>query len=186
MSKGFDFKICIKINVQRRSIKVLKALVMDTVQRNVPATWLLTYKKTHWEVCLYKAVMKPKWSDAIELWGCASKSNIVIMHRSQSKILRAIANAPWYIRNHTLHTDVNISYVSDVIHERINKHHNKLESHPSPLLEPRLQHVNTRRRKRCWPLDLHGTWGDIAGRIPYHVIVIHSVVTYLRKHHTNL
>jgi len=83
------------------------------------------------------------------------------MQRSQSKILRAIANAPWYVTNHTLHTDFNIPYVIDVIHERINKHYNKLEAHPSPLLEALLQPINTRRLKRCWPLDL--TAPDIAG-----------------------
>jgi hypothetical protein len=45
---------------------------------------------------IYKVVIKPIWSYGIELWGCASKSNIVIMQRSQSKILRAIANAPFF------------------------------------------------------------------------------------------
>ena len=79
------------------------------------------------------------------------------MHRSQSKILRAITNAPRYVTNHTLHTDVNIPYVSDVVHERINKHHNKLEAHPNPLLDPPLQPINTRRLERCCPLDLQGT-----------------------------
>ena len=48
----------------------------------------------------YKAVIKPIWSYGIELWDCASKSNIVIMQRSQTKILRAIAKAPRYITNH--------------------------------------------------------------------------------------
>ena len=52
-------------------------------------------------------------------------------------------NTPRYVTNHTLHTDFNIPYVNDVIHERINKHHNKLEVHPNPLLEPLLQPVNT-------------------------------------------
>jgi hypothetical protein len=56
------------------------------------------------------------------LWGCASKSNIVITQRSQSKIFRAIANAPRYVTNNTLQTDFNILYVSEVIHEGINKH----------------------------------------------------------------
>jgi len=79
------------------------------------------------------------------------------MQRFQSKILRAIANAPRYVTNHTLHTDFNIPYVSDVIHERINKYHNKLEAHPNPLLEPLIQSINTRRLKRCWPLHLQGT-----------------------------
>jgi len=97
----------------------------------------------------YKALIKPIWSYGIELWGCASKSNIFVMQRSQSKILRPIANAPWFVKNHTLHTDFNIPYVSDVIHERINKHHNKLEAHPIPLLEPPLQPVNTRRLKNA-------------------------------------
>jgi hypothetical protein len=60
------------------------------------------------------------------------------MQRSQSKILRTIANAPWYVTNYTLRTDFNIPYVSDVIQERINKHYNKLEAHPNPLLEPLL------------------------------------------------
>ena len=80
---------------------------------------------------IYKAVIKPRWSYGIELWGWASKYNVVIMQRSQSKILRVIGNASWYVTNHTLHTDFNSPYVSDVIHERINKHHNHLEAHPN-------------------------------------------------------
>jgi hypothetical protein len=139
-------------------------------------------KKSHLSIekklLTYKAVIKPIWSYGLELWGCASKSNIVIMQRSQSKILRAVANALWYVTNHTLHTDFNIPYVCDVIHERINKHHNNLEAHPNPLLEPLLQPKNTRRLERCWPLDLQGNWGDIVGWIPYHVIVIHCIVAY--------
>ena len=127
-----------------------------------------------------------RWSYGIELWGCASKSNVIIMQRSQSKILRAIANTPWYVTNHTLHTELNIPYVSDVIHERINKHHNNLEAHPNPLLESILQSINTRKLGRCWPLDLQGTWGDIAGWIPYHVIVIHWIVVCLYNHHISL
>ena len=90
------------------------------------------------------------------------KSNIVIIQRSKSKILRAITNAPWYVTNDTLRTDFNSPYVSDVIHERINKHHNNLETRPNPLLEPLPQPVNITRLKSCWPFDLQGTRGDIA------------------------
>ena len=50
---------------------------------------------------------------------------------------------------HTVHTEFSIPYVSDVIHERINIHHNKMEAHSNPLLEPLLQSINTRRLKRC-------------------------------------
>ena len=75
-------------------------------------------------------VIKPIWSYGIELWSCASKPNIVIMHRYQSKRY----HAPRYVTNHTLHTDFNIPYVRDVIHEKINKHYNNLEVHPNPIL----------------------------------------------------
>jgi hypothetical protein len=102
------------------------------------------------KLLIYRAVIKPIWSYGIELWGCASKSNTVIMQRSQSKILRAIGNAPCYGTNHTLHTDLN------VIHERIKKHHNNLEAHPNPLIQPLIQLINSRRLKESWPLDLQG------------------------------
>ena len=83
---------------------------------------------------VYETVIKPIWTYGIELWGCASISNVAVIQRSQSKILRTIANAPWYVSNHTFHTDLNIPYVSEVINERIGKHLNKLESYPNPLV----------------------------------------------------
>ena len=128
-------------------------------------------KKIRW----LKALIKPIWSYGIELWGCASKSNIFIMQRFQSKILRAIANK--CNKSYSTHR-LEIPYVSDVVRERINKHHNKPEAHPNPLLEPLLQPSNTRRQNRSWPLDLQGTWGDIAGWIPKHIIEIHGIMTY--------
>jgi hypothetical protein len=109
--------------------------------------------------------------------GLRQQSNVVIMQRSQSKILRAIANAPWHVTNHTLHTDFNIPYVSDVIHEKIYKHHIKLETHPNPLLQPLLQPVNNRGLKWCWSLELQGTWIDIARWTPYHYILIHHHIS---------
>ena len=107
------------------------------------------------KILVYKAVIKPIWTYGIELWGCASKSNKAIMQRAQSKILRTITNAPWYVTNHTLHTDLNIPYVSDVINERINKHLSKLKSHPNPLVETLKQPTRNRRLKRRWTSDLH-------------------------------
>jgi hypothetical protein len=63
------------------------------------------------KLLIYRAVIKPIWSYGIEMWGCASKFNTVIMQRSQSKILRAIVNEPRYVTIHPLHTDFNIPYV---------------------------------------------------------------------------
>jgi len=145
-----------RLNWKEHITRKRKQIDLKTKETN----WLMG-KKFHLSIenklLIYKAVIKPIWSYGIELWACASRSNRVIMQRSQSRILRAIANVPRYVTNHTLHTDFNIPYVSDVIHERLNKHHSNLEAHPIPLLELLLQPVNTWRLKRYWPLDLQGT-----------------------------
>ena len=83
-------------------------------------------------------------SNGIVQWGCASKSNIAIMQRYQSKILRLITNAPWYVNNQTLHTDLQIPFVHTVFQDHIRKHRNTLESHPNPLVEPILHSEHNR------------------------------------------
>ena len=107
------------------------------------------------KLLLYKTVIAPIWTYGLELWGCASKSNIAITQRFQSKLLRAIVNAPCYVTNAMIHSDLGISTVQDVIHDRSNKHRAKLQSHPNPLLQP-LSRVNNipRRLKRRWPAEL--------------------------------
>lgn len=106
------------------------------------------------KLLLYKTIIKPIWVYGIELWGCASKSNIAIIQRSQSKILRMITDAPWYVSNQTLHEDLKIPYVKDVIQEQSTKHHDKLENHTNMLLHPLLEPHIERRLKRNWPADL--------------------------------
>jgi hypothetical protein len=49
------------------------------------------------------------------------KSNISIIQRSQSKILCMIANAPWYVPNITLHEDLNVPLVKEVIKQKKHK-----------------------------------------------------------------
>jgi hypothetical protein len=83
----------------------------------------------------------------LELWGCASKSSISIIQRSQSKILRRIVDAPWYVSNATLHADLGISCVQDVIHQKYNKHHTTVETHENPLLKTLLLREENRRLK---------------------------------------
>jgi hypothetical protein len=58
------------------------------------------------------------------------------------------------VSNDTLHNDLGISIISDVIKERSNKHHNRLETHTNPLMQPLLDEPNFRRLKRRLPTDL--------------------------------
>jgi hypothetical protein len=60
--------------------------------------WLLGCKSklsTNNKLRIYKAILKPIWSYGIQLWGTTSNSNIEILERFQSKVLRLIVDAPW-------------------------------------------------------------------------------------------
>jgi len=106
------------------------------------------------KVLVYKGAIKPIWTFGIELWGCTSNSSIAILQRCQSKILRSMADAPWYISNFTLHNDLGIPFIKDVLQERSTKHHDRLEVHPNALLQPLLEKQNNQRLKRRLPIDL--------------------------------
>ena len=118
--------------------KILQAVPSLNLRLKNKRNQLVDRKKIHLSIentlLICKAVIKPIWSYGIELWGCASKSKMSSC-RDPNPEFSAIVNAPWYVTNPTLHTVFNIPYLSDVMHERYNKHHNNLEAHPTPLLE---------------------------------------------------
>jgi hypothetical protein len=86
--------------------------------------------------------------------GCANKSLITKMQRSQSKILRMITIAPWYVTDQTLHDDLKAPFIKDVIQERSINLHDKLEHHSNTILQPLLEQQQRRRLKKLWPADL--------------------------------
>jgi hypothetical protein len=80
--------------------------------------WLLgsnSELSVHNKLTLYKQVIRPVWSYGIQLWGCASDSNIQVIQRYQNKVLKCIVNAPWYFWNCDLHRDLGIETVTDII-----------------------------------------------------------------------
>ena len=107
------------------------------------------------KVIIYKAVLRPIWTYGIELWGCSKPSNTKILQTVQSKILRCITNAPWFISNYTLHKDLNIPYISDVIKMHAAKYRNRNIGHSNNLINELLNpSLDVRRLKRQWPDDL--------------------------------
>ena len=117
------------------------------------------------KLLIYKTVLKPIWTYGIALWRCASKTNISIIQHYQSKLLRIITTAPWYVSNQTLHTDLRIPYVQSVLLDYSRKHRATLERHPNPLVTPLLHTRHTRRLKRRWTFD-NITWGGVVGPPP--------------------
>ncbi len=103
------------------------------------------------KVTLYKSIIKPIWTYGIQLYGSASSSNIDIIQRVQSKILRTMTGAPWYIRNEDLHRDLDIPFVKEEFEIIRERYVSKLRSHPNPLAR---QLTRTRTQTRLQRADL--------------------------------
>jgi hypothetical protein len=104
---------------------------------------------------IYKTVLKPIWTYGIELWGCSKPSNTKILQTFQSKMLRSITNAPWFVSNQTLHEDLGVSFINDVIIKQAIKHRDRTVDHDNHLIqELAVQPPVNRRLKRHWPEDL--------------------------------
>jgi hypothetical protein len=88
---------------------------------------LITFTKMYWllrrksklsmsnKLLKYKTIIKPIWTYGIQLWGTASTSNIEILERFQSKALRMIVDAPWYVPNTVIRRDLQIPTVKEEI-----------------------------------------------------------------------
>jgi hypothetical protein len=89
------------------------------------------------------------WSYGIQLWGCASDSNIEVIQRYQNKVLKCIVNAPWYVRNSGLHRYLGVETVTDIIAKFADSHEKRRQDHIN-IEASRLFNVNniTRRLKR--------------------------------------
>lgn len=85
------------------------------------------------KLLLYKMIIKPVWTYGIQLWGTASNSNIEILQRFQSKVLRCIVDAPWFVSNTVIHKDLKINSVKDEIRINSKKYSERLSAHPNSL-----------------------------------------------------
>jgi hypothetical protein len=61
-----------------------------------------------------------------------------------------ITNTPWYVTNTTLHEDLKVPLVKDVILEKSTRYYNKIAEHENILIQPLLEPLNGRRLKRKW------------------------------------
>jgi hypothetical protein len=107
------------------------------------------------KLLVYKAILKPIWTYGVQLWGSASNSNIDILERFQSIVLRIITDAPWYVSNTLIRRDLRVlparqelRNYSITYRHRLDNHANRLAKSlfPGPALNQRL--------KRCYPADL--------------------------------
>jgi hypothetical protein len=60
------------------------------------------------KLLVYKAILKPIWTYGEQLWGSASNSNLEILDRFQSKMLRIIMDVPRYVPNVVIKRDLEV------------------------------------------------------------------------------
>jgi hypothetical protein len=120
--------------------------------------WLLGHNSElsiYNKLILYKQVLRPVYNYGIQLWSCASDSNIQVIQRFQNKVLKCIVQAPWYIRNSDLHQDLGFETVTDIITKLTSSHKKKIQNHINSEVSRLLNVQNiTRRLNRKKPFEL--------------------------------
>jgi uncharacterized protein YeeX (DUF496 family) len=114
--------------------------------------WLLGHNSElsiHNKIISYEQVICTVWSYGIQLWGCASDSNIQLIQCYQNKVLKCIINAPRYVQNSDLHRDLRIETVTDIVAKFANSHEKRLQDHIN-IEASRLLNMNNITRRLKW------------------------------------
>jgi hypothetical protein len=106
------------------------------------------------KLLLYKEILKPIWTYGIQLWGTASTSNIEILERFQSKALRIIVDAPWYVPNNHIRRDLQMTSVKEEICCYSNQYSTRLTTHPNDQILTLMEIPGNRCLRRHVPNDL--------------------------------
>lgn len=116
------------------------------------------YTNINTKLLIYKSLIKPVWTYGIQLWGNAKKSNINKIQTFQNLALRKLLNAPPYVSNHTIHTDLKMKLVHEEAIAHYQRFHNRLSSNNNPLIRNlavlSIPGNPPRRLKRKWCRDL--------------------------------
>jgi hypothetical protein len=106
------------------------------------------------KLLIYKTILKPIWTYGIQLWGTASTSNIQIPERFQSKALRMIVDAPWYVPNTVIRRNPHTPTVKEEIRRYCCQYSVRLSAHPIGLIINFMESPGNRRLRRHLPNDL--------------------------------
>jgi hypothetical protein len=88
------------------------------------------------------------------LEGTASTSYIEILERFQSKALRMIVDAPWYVPNTVIGRDLQTPKVKEEIRRYSSQHSARLSAHPNQLIVNLIELPGNRRLRKLLPNEL--------------------------------
>jgi len=93
-----------------------------------------THTNLNTKLLIYKSLIKPVWTYGIQLWGNAKKSNLNKIQTFQNLALRKLLNAPPYVSNSTIHSDLKMKTVHEEAKIHYKRFHSRLSSNPNPLI----------------------------------------------------
>lgn len=103
---------------------------------------------------IYISLIRPVWSFGCALWGSASKTQINRIQTLQNRVLRLVADAPWYVRNANLHADLHLSTVEATVQSCYKRLYKTFTNHSNELINeiphhlPLDRHLRRLKRKR--------------------------------------
>jgi hypothetical protein len=109
---------------------------------------------TNNKLLLHKALLKPIWTYGMQLSGTTSTSNIEILEHFQSRTLRMIVDAPWFVPNTVIRRDLQIPTVEEDIQRYSSQYNARLSSHPNDLIANLMELPDNRQLRRHLPNDL--------------------------------
>jgi hypothetical protein len=86
------------------------------------------------KLLLHKTILQTIWTYGIQLWVTASTSNIQILESFQSKALRMIVDASWYVLNTLIRRDLQIPSGKKEINHYSSHYSARLTAHPNDIL----------------------------------------------------
>jgi hypothetical protein len=138
----------------KKTVSPLNPRAVGWKQRGTTLTktyWLLGRKSkfsTSHKLTIYETILKPIWTYKIQLWGTASTSNIEILEHFQSKALRIIVDASWYVPNTVIRSDFQIPTVKEEISRYSSQYSACLSAHPNGLIVNFIEQPDNRRLRR--------------------------------------
>ena len=89
----------------------------------------------HLNTKLYKTLILPQILYGYPAWKTCSSKNINKLQVLQNRCLRTITQAPWYVRNATLHTDLEVKYISLKLNEICTKFFERTIESDNPIIK---------------------------------------------------
>ncbi|GBN02176.1 RNA-directed DNA polymerase from mobile element jockey [Araneus ventricosus] len=100
------------------------------------------------KLILFKQVLRPILTYAAPIWGLAALSNKKKVQILQNKLLRIIVNAPWFIRNSVIHSDLQIESIEYHIQKLSRKFFTGIIDDPNNLIADQTDFTEFNGRNR--------------------------------------